>query len=76
MCMFMSYVYMPEKEDVSKPSRVHMGHDRPKINNVTVEYWQLNEKWWLIFPTCLLSSFHKLAPGFCWLSRFCTCQIL
>ncbi len=34
----MSYVYMPEKEDVSKPSRVHMGHDRPKINNVTVEY--------------------------------------
>jgi len=35
MCMFRSYVYTSEKVNVLKSSRVHMGHERPKINNAT-----------------------------------------
>ncbi len=34
--MFMSYAYTPEKADVPKPSRVHMSHERPKVNDAVV----------------------------------------
>jgi hypothetical protein len=34
----MSYVYMIEEADVPKPSRVHMGRVRPKINDAAVVY--------------------------------------
>lgn len=40
MCvrMLMSYVYMQEEADVPKPSRVYIGCERPKINDVVVVY--------------------------------------
>jgi len=45
MCMFvymshvhMSYVYIPEKVVVAKPSKGHICHERPKINDVTAEH--------------------------------------
>ncbi len=37
-----SYVYTMEEADVPKPSRVHMGHVRPKLNDVVVVYKRLN----------------------------------
>jgi len=38
LCVCKSYVYPPEEVDVPKPSRVHMGSVRPKMNNVAVAY--------------------------------------
>jgi len=32
------YVYTQEEAEVPKPSRVQMGHVRPKINDVAVVY--------------------------------------
>jgi len=34
----MLFVYMQEEADVPKPSRVHMGQVRPKINYAAVVY--------------------------------------
>jgi hypothetical protein len=36
--MFISLVYTLEKADVPKPSRVHVGHEIPKINDVAIAY--------------------------------------
>jgi len=50
------YVYTQEEAEVPKPSRVQMGHVRPKINDVAVVYWQLNVKHQLISMTRLVNS--------------------
>jgi len=34
----MSYVYTLEEADVPKPITIHMGHLRPKLNDVAVVY--------------------------------------
>ena len=34
--VYMPYVYMPAEADVPKLSRVHIGHERPKIYKLTV----------------------------------------
>jgi len=60
----MSYVYMPEEADVPKPSRVHMGGERSKINimacNINQLLRQMQKKNFILF----IRHFYRVCRGF------------
>jgi hypothetical protein len=60
----MSYVYTPGMADVKTPSIVHLGHVRPKTNDLAILYWQPNLQHGLI-NTTPREDFVILMPWLC-----------